>query len=661
MPPHPVKDFRTDINGLRALAVTLVLLYHFSMGVGGGFVGVDVFFVISGYLMTRIISRDSPKTPFRAFDFYLARVRRIAPALWAMTGCVLVAGAAWLMPAGFARLAVHARDSLLFVSNLTYTGEAGYFDAAANTKWLLHTWSLAVEWQFYLILPWFFIGLRHLGLPRRGQILVFAVLALAFFANCALQTPKQPTRYFYGLDSRAWELLAGGLVFFAGDRLSRLGWAQKLAELAGLALILASAALASEALKWPGAWALGPVAGAALVLLANRRSRLTGNALAQWLGYRSYSLYLWHWPVVAFLNLCGYWGLPARLAGIAVALLLAELSWRGVEEPGRKLFAAPRQAWIAAALLLGVLAFGLPAALTAARTAWGPFGDEAGEIARLEEAHGDWGFAAKTHPGSRITAELAATAPTKRLTVVLGDSHAEQWFPRIEALAERPAKVLFLTHGGCLPIPGHERIGSREPCGEFASEAWREALALRPQHLLITSSWIPYFFEADGGYAHLSCHQREGQCQPVRSEAGLDALFERFAERVRAARAQGIAVTLLGPIPQSFESYPEKKSRQIAARHLPLPVHVEASPGLLAGYLDEARFRRAAAPIDTRLQRIARETGATFVDPADHLCAKGRCPLTDREGRPLYKDESHLRPASVIDERCDWFDELIFD
>lgn len=660
MPPHPVKDFRTDINGLRALAVTLVLLYHFGFGVDGGFIGVDVFFVISGYLMTRIISRDSPENPFSAPAFYLARVRRIVPALWVMCSCVLVAGAAWLMPSEFARLAVHTRDSLLFASNLSYTKEAGYFDGAANTKWLLHTWSLAVEWQFYLILPWFFIVLRRLGLARCGQIAVFALLALALLVLCALQTPLQPTRYFYGLDARAWELLAGGLVLFAGERIRTEG-AKRLSELAGLALILASAALASPRLYWPGAWALGPVVGAALVLLANRRSRLTGNALAQWLGYRSYSLYLWHWPIVVLLNLCGYLdSLTARLAGVLAALLLAELSWRWVEEPGRKLFTAPRLAWVASALALGALAFGLPAALSAVRSAWGPFGDEAGEIAQIEAARGDWGFSAKTKPGSRISARLAASAPTDRLSVVLGDSHAEQWFPRLEALEERPAKVLFLTHGGCLPIPGHERIGAREPCGSFAEAAWRETLALKPQRLLITSSWIPYFFEADGGYAQRSCLQKGGSCEAVRSEAAIDEMFGRLAERIRAARTQGIAVTLLGPVPQSFQSYPEQRARAIAARHLPLPIRLDAPADLLAGYLDEARFRRSAAPITTRLKRIARETGAAFVDPADHLCAKGRCPLIDSEGNPLYKDESHLRPAAVIDERCDWFDALVF-
>lgn len=662
MPPHPVKNFRADINGLRAFAVILVVLYHFGLGVGGGFIGVDVFFVISGYLMTRIISRATPDQPFRVTAFYLARTRRIVPALWAMVSITVLAGSAWLMPSEYTLLARHARDSLLFISNLTFTREAGYFDAAANTKWLLHTWSLAVEWQFYLALPWLFILMRKWGLSRRTQIGVYAALALAFFFNCAITTAAKPTLYFYALHSRAWELMAGGLVYFFAERPSRPEWMRKLIEFVGFTLILGSAALATEQLKWPGWHAAFPVGGAALVLFAARKQSLwTNNPVAQWLGFRSYSLYLWHWPVVVFLNLCGYLdSRTACLTGIAAALVLSDLSWRWIEEPGRTLFTEPRRAWIAAAALLSVTGFALPSALIAARTAYGPFGEEALVLAKLEAARGDWGFRAHTFRASRVTAIVPATRPSPHLSVILGDSHAEQWFPRINSLADRPAHVLFLTHGGCLPIPGHERRDTREPCGQFGAEAWQQVLKMNPRHLLITSSWIPYFFDADGHYARRSCVQIAEDCRSIDSTARFDTLFDRLEERVREAKRKGISVTLMGPIPSSFQSYVQEKSRAIAARHLPLPPPLSASTELLAGYIAEAKFHQTAAPINARLIRLANNTGAHYIDPADYLCTKGKCPLIDAEGRPLYKDESHLRPGTVASNRCKWFDALVF-
>ena len=214
------RAFRLDINGLRAWAVVAVVLYHFGLtGVSGGFVGVDVFFVISGFLMTGIIVSALERGSFSLWSFYLARARRIMPALIVLCAAVLLLGWFILMPKEYQPLGRHARESLLFVSNLTYLAEAGYFDTASHEKWLLHTWSLSVEWQFYLLQPLLLMGIWRVFPSRRAVSNLLLGLALLSLGWSIWLTVDNPNRAFYLLQSRAWELLLGALVYLHGDRL----------------------------------------------------------------------------------------------------------------------------------------------------------------------------------------------------------------------------------------------------------------------------------------------------------------------------------------------------------------------------------------------------------------------------------------------------------
>ena len=214
------REFRLDINGLRAWAVVAVVLFHFGLpGVSGGFVGVDVFFVISGFLMTGIIVSALERGSFSLWSFYLARARRIMPALIVLCAAVLLLGWFILMPKEYQPLGRHARESLLFVSNLTYLAEAGYFDTASHEKWLLHTWSLSVEWQFYLLQPLLLMGIWRFFPSRRAVSNLLLGLALLSLGWSIWLTVDNPNRAFYLLQSRAWALLLGALVYLHGDRL----------------------------------------------------------------------------------------------------------------------------------------------------------------------------------------------------------------------------------------------------------------------------------------------------------------------------------------------------------------------------------------------------------------------------------------------------------
>jgi peptidoglycan/LPS O-acetylase OafA/YrhL len=212
-------NFRSDINGLRAWAVVAVVFYHFGIpGFGGGFVGVDVFFVISGFLMTGIVIRGLERDDLSLFGFYMARARRIVPALVGL--CAVLLGLGWLLllPPDYQMLATHSAYSLAFLSNVEFWLEAGYFDSASHEKWLLHTWSLSVEWQFYLILPVVLWVVWRIRPGRTMQMWAVGLTLLASSAASIWTTSTQPSAAFYLLHTRAWEMLGGGLVFLLSPK-----------------------------------------------------------------------------------------------------------------------------------------------------------------------------------------------------------------------------------------------------------------------------------------------------------------------------------------------------------------------------------------------------------------------------------------------------------
>lgn len=256
--------FRNDINGLRAVAVAAVILFHFGVpGFKGGFAGVDVFFVISGYLMTSIVVSALDAGTFSLPTFYLNRVKRIVPALSVL--CLFLLGVGWnvLFADEFRRLAKHVIAALLFISNFVFGSESGYFDASPFDKWLLHTWSLSVEWQFYLLYPIVLLAVVKLA-GRRFLFSAIGGMLLVSFALSALTTKAHPVDAFYLLHTRAWELLAGGIVCLTRIKPTRRS--ANVAEVLGLSAIAAAVFLCSEQDAWPGWMAALPVAGTMLVI-----------------------------------------------------------------------------------------------------------------------------------------------------------------------------------------------------------------------------------------------------------------------------------------------------------------------------------------------------------------------------------------------------------
>jgi peptidoglycan/LPS O-acetylase OafA/YrhL len=323
-------QFRKDINGLRAIAVIAVVLFHFNASwLPGGFAGVDVFFVISGFLMTSIIFKGLELETFSILKFYVARANRIIPALAGLCLVLLCFGVFWLAPVEFKTLGKHIASSITFISNIIFWRESGYFDAESHGKWLLHTWSLSVEWQFYIVYPIILVVMKKLLSFKKLKLLVLigTITGLVF---SIILTYKWPNAAYYLLPTRAWEMMLGGVAYLypfniRNNRKLYIEWV-------GISLIIGSYFFITKGTPWPGYLALFPVMGSFLVIQSQRHnSIITGNAFMQRIGTWSYSIYLWHWPLVVGIY---YFSLDVvfTFLGVFLSILLGFLSYKYVEK-----------------------------------------------------------------------------------------------------------------------------------------------------------------------------------------------------------------------------------------------------------------------------------------------------------------------------------------
>lgn len=327
--------YRSDIGGLRAIAVIAVVLYHFGVsGFSGGFSGVDIFFVISGYLMTGIIYTKVVNGNFSLLGFYLDRARRIIPALTVVSVAVLIVGYFILLPSEYEYLAQHVRSSLLFFSNVEYYHSIDYFDTASKQKWLLHTWSLSVEWQFYMVYPIIMMLIAKRWGAKHIRFVVAILAIISFTASVHLSYNNQGAA-FYLLSSRAWEMLVGGLAYLLppiqnSKRTAVFRWVAVAFAVSGIALL-------NSLMKWPGYLALIPVVSTFFVIyLGCKDNLLLDNALSQWVGKISYSVYLVHWPIVVYMSMNKMDGVIYTISGIALSIIIGAASFYIIESPSRK-------------------------------------------------------------------------------------------------------------------------------------------------------------------------------------------------------------------------------------------------------------------------------------------------------------------------------------
>lgn len=456
----PKLPFRADIDGLRAVAIVIVVLYHYRLGgVPGGFVGVDVFFVISGFLITSLIVPELASRTFSFQDFYIRRIRRLLPALALVTAACLLAGWFLLMPGDYYDLGRQVISSVLGASNVHFLRNTGYFDQAAELMPLLHTWSLSVEIQFYLFWPlalWL-ISLRY---PSTRALLYFTVVVLIVsLVASEIVVARRPSEAFYSIYTRAWELSAGGLLVFA-PRISKRVLAEA-ALLLGLGLIAFASFHLNTQSPFPGFNALLPVIGAALVVwpraVPTATEHLLSNPLSVFVGKISYSLYLWHWPILVFYRFYNHGNMPAeaeKLALIALSVVCAVLSWKLVEVPARKVRATPRRVALSAA---GAAAFVVLAGFVVSLSG-GVERRLPARLAGLGSLEEMWRWPCTGRKYDEFAKKLCTFGDTwessTQRVFLWGDSHAAHFAPLLEAAFTKQGGASAILFQSCPAILG---------------------------------------------------------------------------------------------------------------------------------------------------------------------------------------------------------------
>jgi peptidoglycan/LPS O-acetylase OafA/YrhL len=627
-----------------------VILFHLNVPLfRGGFIGVDIFFVISGYLITRLIANDLDRGRFSITTFYQRRIRRIVPALACMF-VVTTIGAAWLMlPYDFKFYAISLGGATASLSNLFFWMKSDYFAAADQNYPLLHTWSLAVEEQYYIVFPLLLAAFaRYRPQWRAG---VVWLLFLASFAFSIYQLRTDPTGAFYLPFGRWWELMTGSLLALGQVPAVRQRIAREALATAGAAMLVAGFLLLDESVPFPGPAALLPCLGSAMLIHANSEG---GTALGRWLGspvprgigLLSYSLYLWHWPFVILLRYVVMRPLTlAETIGVLAATCAASfLSWRYVERPFRE---AQRGRGIATqAGTRPLLAGGATAAILLALA--GAIWISGGAPWRLTPEQRGYAVAQSdrnprreecdAHSPLRVaTGDLCAIGdPAAPVDFALvGDSMADSLFPGIDSAAHRThRRGLAFVQSGCLVMPGIGDPGGK--CRKFGDAAFAY-IAAHPEirSVLIVHRWAGFVEGRRFGLVNTAIPPSiDDLTGPAPTPEQGRAAFGRSLIRLRKA-LKGRDVTLLAYIPEQWSRVPQAAVMGLRFGD-GLPKGVSR-----AEYLD--RNARTRAIIDG----LSRQAGYHVLDGGNWLCNAGTCPSVDG-GRSLYIDDVHLTASAAI-------------
>jgi len=629
--------YRPEIDGLRAVAVVPVILFHAGLaGFSGGFVGVDVFFVISGYLITTIILADLAAGRFSIARFYERRARRILPALSVVMLACLPFAWAWMLPGELAAFGKSLIATALFGSNILFWRESGYFDATTELKPLLHTWSLAVEEQYYLFFPPL---LALLWRWRRGLVMP-ALLggALASLALAEWGARHVPSANFYLLPTRMWELLIGAMVAWQHSRSPRMMASRVVAEaagLAGLGLILYAVVVFDAATPMPGLWTLIPVGGTALVLGLARHGTWAAHLLG-WrplvgIGLISYSAYLWHQPVLAFARIRLITAPEGWLLVVLLAATfgLAWLSWRYVEQPFRG--AAP---WLPGGRRIGLAtlaSIGAACLIGAALLAGGGFGGRLSPAGlRFDSVTGPQDPLAPNyglHPD--CDAGGFVTPPTCRLSdqpeiALWGDSYAMHLAQALrDSASARPFVQLTLSQCGPFPdLAQNGTLTSWQSCIAFNDAALAWIMGQDSVKTVVISS--PF------DHAKAGLFTRDDTVVTDR-EARQAALATRLATLAQDLAAVGKQLVIVSP--------PPRTGLDLGLCHLRNRL-MGAAPNT-CDFPQGADHTHNPLPRDL-LQRL--ETRVTVIWLEDLLCRDGIC-RRSLDGVPVYRDPGHLSVA----------------
>ncbi|MGY3452567.1 acyltransferase family protein [Bradyrhizobium sp. USDA 4353] len=632
-------SFRADVDYLRAIAVFSVIGFHYDIpGFSGGFVGVDIFFVISGFLISRLIWTDIRIDAFSFARFYERRARRLLPALYVV---LLATGiCAWYLapPHDYRAFFESAVATLLFSSNIYFWTQSGYFDLPGVSKVLLHTWSLSVEEQFYFVFPlvtWLWSKCFR-DPSSRWSLLLVGSGAVALCVLDELMIKQQAQAAFYLSPLRAWEFLIGGLVYLA-DRWSPSDVRTRYAlALAGLAAMLLPVALFSPETRFPGLHALVPCVGAALFIFAfNRegwRPPLPAEAAGLFFGKISYSLYLWHWPVFVLgtAALPRDWATGPASSGVFLlcSITLAYATYRLVEAPARatvmwKQMRVTSLIAVASSLMIaiasaGILGNGYPDRYPQAQQRMLRY--DAASLVPYYRQHVCFLDRQESMSVYR-SSECLAFAGDRKNVLIVGDSTAAHYVPALQDyFAASPYQLLQLNSAGCAPLIGLHQDGSNN-CNEMTARIGELIRGGRLSAIIISAHWRAYL------HRQLAPSEASGSERSDRPAPALDAYLDAT---LSAARDAGLPVLVFGP---SIE-FPVPLASSLVSREL---THFPPDKSFLA--LDES------FAVDAHLRQLSRGyENVRFISVLQAACPNRICPLTANAETPIVWDTLHLTP-----------------
>lgn len=600
------KKFRLDINGLRAFALISVVLYHFGVPyVSGGFIGVDVFFVISGFLMTGIVlERVDHKG---VLDFYIARFLRIVPALVFAILLLMIFGLFTLSTNEYEALIKNAISSLLFYSNNYYAIHSSYFDSSSEFNFLLHTWSLSVEWQFYILYPLLVIIVKKLRFPVGLSLSVILAMSLAITLMRVTGTKED---IFYLIPTRAWEMLAGGLVYIASVRYKMPEWI-KHCEVYGIVLIVVAVVILHSNGYWPSYSALAPVLGASMVILANKQNSLfTSNRIAQWVGKISYSVYLWHWPViVAMKHYDIEFSAINIFFGVIVSFALGDISYRTIENTLRKRV----KLQFNIVLFSSTLALCLFVMFTKGVSF--RFSDTLKQVVEYRMDNSPWRpDICFLNPDQDYSAfSKCQDKMTEKSFVVWGDSHAAHLMPGLKSVFGNSLNITQRTASLCPPIIGLQK-DDRPYCKDINDMVAKEISDNKPTTVLMSALWPVY---------------------PMR---------DYLPETIKFLKDNKVKnIIIVGP-------FPVWKKTMIDTIE---DMGINSGRTVPWSMTDETRNLRDN---DKYLRELAKEHSLTYISPLETMCTESYCKaiIGNRIAYPIQYDNAHLTP-----EGSGWFIEEV--
>lgn len=654
-------EYRPDIDGLRAFAVISVVLFHlYPHFLSGGFIGVDIFFVISGYLISTIIYRSLSSGKFDIMEFYVHRVRRIFPALTLVIATCVIVGRNLMLPTEYISLGRHVISSVLFIQNFNILSEIGYFDSDTLLKPLTHLWSLSIEEQFYLLFPLFCLASWRLRWNLFRAVLI--LLGLSLVANLVV-THQSATSAFFLPYTRFWELATGCAIAAAaitsrdvryrklllrildkGDAARTKRRLDDIFSCFALALLLVGVFLLNGSLSFPGAWALIPVCGAALMIwsgphgLINRS--ILSHPLSTFVGRISYPLYLWHWPLLSFVTIAdGHHPTSEQILGIlASSIVLSWLTYRLVERPIRFGHLSPMRT---TAVLVGAMAllgfFGRNVSYFV-RT----YDDNIMKVAQV------WDFSDYPIPtNAKIeNGEIHFGDNPHSRVVMIGDSHARQYrnvlanfyTQHTETRNPRyPEVVLSWLHDPVPPVITDKLLNDPSVKAVFLSYFWAIAYGSDQVDNLVRCCG-----KGLGGVIETQ--------SPRMTPQQMDALDASLEGSIRALTAHGKKVYLILDNPYGHEFSP----RTILKRDLWHGLTLDAPPVPLGQVLNRLE------PSRSRLEALAKRAGAVTIDPLIDLCSESECDPLTADGEPMNKDYDHLSPLTNT-KTIHFFDAILND